>query len=108
MCTRVLHQARVHDLLTGLSFPLLFHSWFIFLQQCVALDWYLVGVSLSFQDMCFCNQVWGYDMPHIYSFRYSYPLTVMFSSIYILGTMCDSSLGVWKNETLSNILLCYL
>jgi hypothetical protein len=46
-------------------------------------------------------------MPHIYSFRYFYPLTVMFGSIHTLGTMCDSSLGVWKNETLSNILLCY-
>jgi hypothetical protein len=46
-------------------------------------------------------------MPHIYSFMYSYSLTVMFNSIHTLGTMCDSSLGVWKNETLSNILLCY-
>jgi len=60
------------------------------------------------RDMCFCKQVWGYDMPHICSFRYSYPLTIMFSSIHTLGTMCDSSLGVWKNETLSNILLCYI
>jgi hypothetical protein len=48
MCARVLHQVRVHDLLPSLSSPLLFHSWFIFLQQCVALDWYLVGVSISF------------------------------------------------------------
>jgi hypothetical protein len=108
MCARVLHQASVHDLLPGLSSPLLFHSWFIFLQQCVALDWYLVGVSLSFQDMCFCNQVRGYDMPQIGLFRHSYPLTVMLSAIYTLGIMRNSSLGVWKNETLSNILLCYL
>jgi hypothetical protein len=61
-----------------------------------------------FQDICFCNQVWGYDMSHIYLFRYFYPLTVMFNSIHTFGTMCDLSLGVWKNETLSNILLCYL
>jgi hypothetical protein len=94
MCARVLHQARVHDLLPGLSSPLLFHSWFIFLQQCVALDWYLVRVSLSFQDMCFCNQVWGYDMPQICLFKYSYPLIVMFSVIHTLGTMRDSNLGV--------------
>jgi hypothetical protein len=107
MCARVLHQAKVHDLLPGLSSLLLFHSWFIFLQQCVVLNWYLVGVSLSFQDIYFCNQVWGYDMPKICLFRYSYPFTVMFSAIYTLGTMRDSSLGVWKNETLSNILLCY-
>jgi hypothetical protein len=33
-------------------------------------------------------------MPHICSFKYSYPLIVMFSSIHTLGTMCDSSLGV--------------
>jgi hypothetical protein len=60
-----------------------------------------------FQDMCFCNQFLGYNMPQIFLFRYSYPLTVKFSSIDTLGTVCDSSLGVWKNETLSNILLCY-
>jgi hypothetical protein len=60
-----------------------------------------------FQDMCFYNQVSGYAMPCICSFRYFYPLIVMFSSIHTLGTMCDSSLGVWKKETLSNILLCY-
>jgi len=60
-----------------------------------------------FQDMCFYNQVWRYDLPRICSFRYSYPLIVMFNSIHTLETLCDSSLEVWKNKTLSNILLCY-
>jgi len=104
----VLHQARVHDLLLGL----LLHCCFILSLYFYNNVLYLTGIWLEyhslFKDMCFCNQVWGYDMPYIYSFRYSYPLTVMFSSIHTLGTMCDSSLGVWKNETLSNILLCYL
>jgi hypothetical protein len=51
-----------------------------------------------FQDLCFCKQVWGYDMPRIFSFIYSYPLIVMFSSIYTLGTMCDSSLGYGRTK----------
>jgi len=89
-----------------------------FLHYCFILSLYFYNNVLHFtsiwleyhylfQDMCFCNQVWGYDMPRICSFRYSYPLIVMFSFIHTLGTMCDSSLGVRKNETLSNILLCY-
>jgi hypothetical protein len=83
-------------------------SFFVYIFTTMYCTWLVFGWSITlFFRTCYCNQVWGYDMPHIYSFRYSYPLTVMFNSIHILGTMCDSSLGVWKNETLSNILLCY-
>jgi len=44
---------------SSLSSPMLFHSWFIFLQQCVALDWYLVGVSLSFLGHLFLQSSLG-------------------------------------------------
>jgi hypothetical protein len=47
-------------------------------------------------------------MPQVCLFKYSYPLTVMFNAIHTLGTMRDSSLGVWKNETLSGSLLDYV
>jgi len=89
----------------------LLHCWFIlglyFYNNVLHLTSIWLEYHSLFQDMCFCNQVWGCDMPHICSFRYSYHLTVTFSSIHILGTMCDSSLGVWKSKILSNILLCY-
>jgi hypothetical protein len=42
------HSTKVRDLHPGLFYPLLFHSFIIFLQQCVALDCFLVGVSTSF------------------------------------------------------------
>jgi hypothetical protein len=59
-----------------------------------------------FQDLCFTIKFGG--MICLASTHSgSYPLTIMFSSIHTLGTMCDSNLGVWKSETLSNILLCY-
>jgi hypothetical protein len=32
-------------------------------------------------------------------------LTLFFSSVHTLGTMYDSSLGVWKNKTLSKIVV---
>ena len=95
------HSTWVHDLHPGLYYPLLFHYLIIFLQQCV----HLIGIWLEyqflFQDMCFHIQVWGYDVPHICSFRYSCPLTLFFGSVYTLGTIYDSILGVWKNKTLS-------
>jgi hypothetical protein len=37
----------------------LFHSLFIFLHQCVALDCYLVGVSLSFSGYVFLQSSLG-------------------------------------------------
>jgi hypothetical protein len=50
---------RVHDLHPGLFYPLLFHSLIIFLQQCVALDCFLVEVSLSFSGTCFTCKFGG-------------------------------------------------
>jgi hypothetical protein len=35
------------------------HCWFIFLQQCVALNWNLVGVSLSFTGYVFLQTSFG-------------------------------------------------
>jgi hypothetical protein len=61
-----------------------------------ALDWYLVGYHFLFLDMCFCIQVWGYGMPHICSFSYSYPLALVFSILYIHWEQCMTQ--VWGYE----------
>jgi hypothetical protein len=80
----------------------------IFTTMCCT--WLVFGWSITFffRICVFAIKFGGYDMPQICLFRYSYPLTVMFSAIHTLWTMRDSSLGVWKNKTLSNILLCFL
>ena len=62
-----------------LFYPLLFHfySLIIFWQQCLHLIVSWLVYHFLFQDMCFCIQVWGYDIPHICSFRYSYTLDLV-------------------------------
>jgi hypothetical protein len=50
-------------------------------------------------------QVWGYDMPTSAHSDTPILLTLFFSSIHTLGTMYDSSLRVWKNITLSKIVV---
>jgi hypothetical protein len=58
-CALEIHSTRVHDLHPGLFYPLLFHYLIIFLQQCVALDCFLVGVSTSFSGHVFLDTSLG-------------------------------------------------
>jgi len=47
---------------------------------------------LSFSDMCFCNQVWGYDMPQICLFRYSYLLVLWLAySVWTKSLVCKDA-----------------
>jgi hypothetical protein len=46
--------------------------------------------------MCFWIQVWGYDMPTSTHSGTPIHLTLFFSSVHTLGTMYDSSLGLWE------------
>jgi hypothetical protein len=48
--------------------------------------------------MCFWIQVWGYDIPTSAHSGTLISLTLFFSSVHILGTMYDSSLGVWETH----------
>jgi hypothetical protein len=98
-----------------ISFQDLLHCCFILGLYLYNNVLHLTGIWLEyyslFQDMCFYNQIWGYDMPHICSFRYSYPLTIMFKVVpgsppnnsdqnklfsmrYLIGLT-----EAWKNET---------
>jgi hypothetical protein len=53
------HSTRVHELHPALLYTLLFHSLIIFLQRCVTLDCFLVGVSTSFLGHAFVFEFGG-------------------------------------------------
>jgi len=107
LCSRVLNQARVHDLPPGLSYSCCFILCLYFYNNVLHLTSIWLEYHSLFQDMCFCNQVWGYDMPHIYSFRYSYPLTVMFNSIHTLGQCVNQVWGYGRTKLLVFLLAAF-
>jgi hypothetical protein len=47
-------------------------------------------------------------MPHIYSFRYFYPSTIMFNYVHTLGTMCDELGGIEERNTVQYVAMLFL
>jgi len=52
-----------------------------------------------FRDKCSCIQVKGYAMSHTSPFKFPISVEWSFNFIYILRTMCNLSLGIWKRHT---------
>ena len=73
-----------------------------------AFDCFLVGVSLSFSGRVFAFKFGGMIFPTSAHSRIHILLILFFSSVHTLGTMYDSSFGVWKKKKYyPKLLLCH-
>ena len=96
------HSTKVHDLHLSLFYPLLFHYLIIFWQQCVHLISIWLEYHSLFRNMCFCIQVWEYDMPT--STHSSIPtLDIIFQFYTYIGDNEWFKFGGMEKQILSKI-----